>query len=220
MHQAQGFEHETQTAGGQTTTSSARNEQSRESRAEQSRAVFRKTENMVWPTKDVGDISDMLQMKTSSWLSQCMTTMAGLFITIAANVQDVASEMRHIHIGSTSDEEEEEDEEEEKEAMEKEPHLIQMRLALADISSDPAELCALPRMISLTAQGIAEAVKGRQNQRTEELQRKMRSLAFKKMRWKLDKGRNQNSQHQHQTGSCGQRCISNTSQSFQSREHC
>ena len=93
-----------------------------------------------------------------------MTTMAGLFITIAANVQDVASEMRHIHIGSTSDEEEEEDEEEEKEAMEKEPHLIQMRLALADISSDPAELCALPRMISLTAQGIAEAAKGSQNQ--------------------------------------------------------
>ena len=91
---------------------------------------------MVWPTKDVGDISDMLQMKTSSWLSQCMTTMAGLFITIAANVQDVASEMRHIHIGSTSDEEEEEDEEEEKEAMEKEPHLIQMRLALADISEN------------------------------------------------------------------------------------
>ena len=44
------------------------------------------------------------------------------------------------------DEEEEEDEEEEKEAMEKEPHLIQMRLALADISSDPAELCALPGM--------------------------------------------------------------------------
>ena len=164
VHQAQGFEHETQTAGGQTTTSSARNEQSRESRAEQSRAVFRKTENMVWPTKDVGDISDMLQMKTSSWLSQCMTTMAGLFITIAANVQDVASEMRHIHIGSTSDEEEEEDEEEEKEAMEKEPHLIQMRLALADISSDPAELCALPRMISLTAQSIAEAAKGSQNQ--------------------------------------------------------
>ena len=121
---------------------------------------------MVWPTKDVGDISDMLQMKTSSWLSQCMTTMAGLFITIAANVQDVASEMRHIHIGSTSDEEEEEDEEEEKEAMEKEPHLIQMRLALADISSDPAELCAfnLPRMINLTAQGIAEAAKGSQNQ--------------------------------------------------------
>ena len=106
------------------------------------------------------------------------------------------------------DEEEEEDEEEEKEAMEKEPHLTQMRLALADISSDPAELCALPRMISLTAQGIAEAVKGRQNQRTEELQRKMRSLAFKKMRWKLDKGSNQNSQHQHQTGSCGQRFIS------------
>ena len=62
------------------------------------------------------------------------------------------------------DEEEEEDEEEEKEAMEKEPHLIQMRLALADISSDPAELCALPRMISLTAQGIAEAAKGSQNQ--------------------------------------------------------
>ena len=58
------------------------------------------------------------------------------------------------------DEEEEEDEEEEKEAMEKEPHLTQMRLALADIS-DPAELCALPRMISLTAQGIAEAAKGR-----------------------------------------------------------
>ena len=79
---------------------------------------------MVWPTKDVGDISDMLQMKTSSWLSQCMTTMAGLFITIAANVQDVASEMRHIHIGSTSDEEEEEDEEEEKEAMEKEPQWL------------------------------------------------------------------------------------------------
>ena len=48
--------------------------------------------------------------------------------------------------------------------MEKEPHLIQMRLALADISSDPAELCALPRMISLTAQGIAEAAKGSQNQ--------------------------------------------------------
>ena len=159
---------------------------------------------MVWPTKDVGDISDMLQMKTSSWLSQCMTTMAGLFITIAANVQDVASEMRHIHIGSTSDEEEEEDEEEEKEAMEKEPHLIQMRLALADISSDPAELCALPQMISLTAQGIAEAAKGSQNQCTEELQREMaakgsqnqcteelqremRSLAVKKMWWKLDK---------------------------------
>ena len=58
------------------------------------------------------------------------------------------------------DEEEEEDEEEEKEAMEKEPHLTQMRLALPDIS-DPAELCALPRMISLTAQGIAEAAKGR-----------------------------------------------------------
>ena len=34
------------------------------------------------------------------------------------------------------DEEEEEDEEEEKEAMEKEPHLIQMRLALADISEN------------------------------------------------------------------------------------
>ena len=47
---------------------------------------------------------------------------------------------------------------------EKEPHLTQMRLALADISSDPAELCALPRMISLTAQGIAEAAKGSQNQ--------------------------------------------------------
>ena len=75
----------------------------------------------------------------------------------------------------------------EKEAMEKEPHLTQMRLALADISSDPAELCALPRMISLTAQGIAEAAKGNQNQRTEELQREMRSLAFKKMWWKLDK---------------------------------
>ena len=43
------------------------------------------------------------------------------------------------------DEEEEEDEEEEKEAMEKEPHVTQMRLALADIS-DPAELCALPGM--------------------------------------------------------------------------
>ena len=51
----------------------------------------------------------------------------------------------------------------EKETMEKEPHLTQMRLALADIS-DPAELCALPRMISLTAQGIAEAAKGSQNQ--------------------------------------------------------
>ena len=74
-----------------------------------------------------------------------------------------------------------------KEAMEKEPHLTQMRLALADISSDPAELCALPRMISLTAQGIAEAAKGSQNQCTEELQREMRSLAFKKMWWKLDK---------------------------------
>ena len=102
------------------------------------------------------------------------------------------------------DEEEEEDEEEEKEAMEKEPHLIQMRLALADISSDPAELCALPQMISLTAQCIAEAAKGSQNQFTEELQRemaakgsqnqcteelqiKMRSLSVKKMWWKLDK---------------------------------
>ena len=29
---------------------------------------------------------------------------------------------------------------------------------------DPAELCALPRMINLTAQGIAEAAKGSQNQ--------------------------------------------------------
>ena len=75
----------------------------------------------------------------------------------------------------------------EKETMEKEPHLTQMRLALTDISSDPAELCALPQMISLTAQGIAEAAKGSQNQRTEELQREMRSLAFKKMWWKLDK---------------------------------
>jgi hypothetical protein len=75
----------------------------------------------------------------------------------------------------------------EKETMEKEPHLTQMRLALTDISSDPAELCALPQMITLTAQGIAEAAKGRQNQRTEELQREMRSLAFKKMWWKLDK---------------------------------
>ena len=37
---------------------------------------------------------------------------------------------------SKSDSEEEEDEEEEKEAMEKEPHLIQMRLALADISEN------------------------------------------------------------------------------------
>ena len=44
-----------------------------------------------------------------------MTTMAGLFITIAANVQDVASEMRHIHIGSNSEEEEKEEEEEEEE---------------------------------------------------------------------------------------------------------
>ena len=35
---------------------------------------------------------------------------------------------------------------------------------LTDISSDPAELCALPQMISLTAQGIAEAAKGSQNQ--------------------------------------------------------
>ena len=34
----------------------------------------------------------------------------------------------------------------EKETMEKEPHLTQMRLALTDISSDPAELCALPGM--------------------------------------------------------------------------
>ena len=42
-------------------------------------------------------------------------------------------------------------------------------------------------MINLTAQGIAEAAKGSQNQRTEELQREMRSLAFKKMWWKLDK---------------------------------
>jgi len=59
-------------------------------------------------------------------------------------------------------------------------------------------------MISLTAQGIAEAAKGSQNQCTEELQREMaakgsqnqcteelqremRSLAFKKMWWKLDK---------------------------------
>ena len=75
----------------------------------------------------------------------------------------------------------------EKETMEKEPHLTQMRLALTDISSDPAELCALPQMITLTAQGIAEAAKGSQNQRTEELQREMRSLAFKKMWWKLDK---------------------------------
>ena len=58
---------------------------------------------------------------------------------------------------------------------------------LTDISSDPAELCALPQMISLTAQGIAEAAKGSQNQCTEELQREMRSLAFKKMWWKLDK---------------------------------
>ena len=41
--------------------------------------------------------------------------MAGLFITIAANVQDVASEMRHIHIGSNSEEEEEEEEKEEEE---------------------------------------------------------------------------------------------------------
>ena len=65
--------------------------------------------------------------------------------------------------------------------------LTQMRLALTDISSDPAELCALPQMITLTAQGIAEAAKGSQNQRTEELQREMRSLAFKKMWWKLDK---------------------------------
>ena len=64
----------------------------------------------------------------------------------------------------------------EKETMEKEPHLTQMRLALTDISSDPAELCALPQMITLTAQGIAEAAKGSQNQRTEELQREMRSL--------------------------------------------
>ena len=68
-----------------------------------------------------------------------------------------------------------------------EPHLTQMRLALTDISSDPAELCALPQMISLTAQGIAEAAKGSQSQCTEELQREMRSLAFKKMWWKLDK---------------------------------
>ena len=75
----------------------------------------------------------------------------------------------------------------EKETMEKEPHLTQMRLALTDISSDPAELCALPQMISLTAQGIAEAAKGSQSQCTEELQREMRSLAFKKMWWKLDK---------------------------------
>ena len=44
-----------------------------------------------------------------------MTTMVGLFITIAANVQDVASEMRHIHIGSNSEEEEEEEEKEEEE---------------------------------------------------------------------------------------------------------
>ena len=42
-------------------------------------------------------------------MSQCMTTM----VTIAANVQDVASEMRHIHIGSNSEEEEEEEEKEE-----------------------------------------------------------------------------------------------------------
>ena len=75
----------------------------------------------------------------------------------------------------------------EKEAMEKEPHLTQMRLALTDISSDPAELCALPQMISLTAQCIAEAAKGSQNQCTEELQIKMRSLSVKKMWWKLDK---------------------------------
>ena len=34
-------------------------------------------------------------------------------VTIAANVQDVASEMRHIHIGSNSEEEEEEEEKEE-----------------------------------------------------------------------------------------------------------
>ena len=39
-----------------------------------------------------------------------------------------------------------------------------MRLALTDISSDPAELCASPQMITLTAQGIAEAAKGSQNQ--------------------------------------------------------
>ena len=49
------------------------------------------------------------------------------------------------------------------------------------------QTCALPHMISLTAQGIAEAAKGSQNQCTEELQREMRSLAFKKMWWKLDK---------------------------------
>ena len=59
-------------------------------------------------------------------------------------------------------------------------------------------------MISLTAQCIAEAAKGSQNQFTEELQRemaakgsqnqcteelqiKMRSLSVKKMWWKLDK---------------------------------